>query len=52
MIIIKFISFIFAIWFTVLNIGLIKNKQSVPAINFLVQSITIALFIFIQFNLF
>jgi hypothetical protein len=52
MVYIKFISLVIAIWFTVVNLGLIKHKQDVSALNILIQAISIAVFVFIQFKLF
>lgn len=52
MIIVKFISLVIAIWFTVVNLGMIKHRQDVSALNILIQSISIAVFVFIQFKLF
>lgn len=52
MVILKFVSLVLAVWFTVLNFGLMFQKQEVPTGNFLVQALSIATFIFIQFNLF
>lgn len=52
MIIIKFISLVVAIWFTVINGYFIKLKEGIPASNFLVQAISIATFVFLQFNMF
>jgi hypothetical protein len=52
MVIIKFISLVVAILFSVINYGLIKNRQSVSLLNLLIQSISIVIFVFIQFKLF
>jgi len=52
MVVIKFISLVIAIWFSIVNIGSIAHKQNVPMLNLLIQSISIAIFVFIQFKLF
>lgn len=52
MIILKFISLVIAIWFSIVNFGLIKHGESVSTINLIIQAISISLFCFIQFNLF
>lgn len=51
MVIIKFISLVIAIWFSIVNFGLLHHKQAVSSINLLVQSVSIATFVFIQFGL-
>lgn len=50
--IMKFISLLLGIWFTILNYYFFKNKENIPPINFFIQAISITIFIFIQFNLF
>ena len=52
MIILKFVSLILAIWFSIVNFGSIAHKQNVPMINLLIQALSIATFVFIQFKLF
>ena len=52
MIIIKFISLIFAVWLTTVNVAKFSNGQSVSGWNFGIQSVSTATFIFLQFNLF
>ena len=52
MVVLKFISLVFAIWFSIINFGSIKQGTNVPMINLIIQSVSIALFCFIQFNLF
>lgn len=47
MVIIKFMSLVVAIWFSIVNYGLIKNNQSVPSLNLLTQAVCIAIFVFI-----
>jgi hypothetical protein len=50
-ILIKFISFVIAIWFTSVNIIKGVRGQRIPATNFMIMSISIATFVFLQFNL-
>ena len=50
--IVKFISLVVAIWFSIVNFGRMKYGQEVSSQNFAVQSVSIAVFVFIQFNLF
>lgn len=52
MIIFKFISLVLAIWFSIINFGSLAHKQNVPMINLLIQALSIAAFVFIQFKLF
>lgn len=52
MLILKFISLVLAFYFSVLNFGIIINKQALKVGNLLIQSLSIATFIFIQFKLF
>ena len=52
MIIIKFISLVIAIWFSIVNFGLLAHNQSVSTINLFIQALSIATFVFSQFKLF
>lgn len=52
MIVFKFISLVISIWLSIVTWGCIKNNQDVPALNLLIQSMSIATFCFIQFDLF
>lgn len=52
MIIIKFLALVIAIMFTVINFGKMLYEVDIPFANFLLQAISIATFIFLQFNLF
>ena len=49
--IVKFICLVFAIWFSIVNFAKIVKDQDVSAANFVLQAISIAGFIFIQFGL-
>lgn len=50
--IIKFVSLVIAIWVSIVNFALIKYRENVPIGNLIVQAVSIATFIFIQFDLF
>jgi hypothetical protein len=52
MIILKFVSLVLAIWFSIVNIGRIYCKQSVSITNLFIQAVSITTFVFIQFKLF
>lgn len=49
--IIKFVSLVIAIWFTAVNIVKAAQGSAIPSLNFLIMSVSIASFVFIQFNL-
>jgi len=49
--IVKFICLVLAIVYTVSNIGKMKYGKSISSFQFFAQAITIAGFIFLQFNL-
>lgn len=48
----KLFSLVFAIWFTEVNLlkGLLKHN--IPYHNFVIQSLSITIFVALQFNLF
>ena len=49
----KLLSLVFAIWLTEINIlKVCYTKEDVPYLNFLVQSLSITIFVALQFNLF
>lgn len=52
MIILKFISLVIAIWFSIVNFGSLAHKQNVSMINLLIQALSITTFLFVQFKLF
>jgi len=52
LIIIKFIALFVAIWFTMINIVSMYAKEYIPAINFIINALSITIFVFIQFKLY
>jgi hypothetical protein len=50
--ILKFVSLLIALWFTEINIMRFIRNADIPPINFFYQSVSIVLFIFLQFKLF
>lgn len=47
--IIKFICLFVGIWYSIVNVGLMKYEQDVPALNTFFQALGITGFIFLQF---
>lgn len=52
MIILKLIALFIGIWFTVINAVRLLGGASVGPINLLIQSISITIFLILQFNLY
>lgn len=52
LIVLKFVSLFFGIWFTNVNLGKLIYKQKISESNFFIQAISITIFIFIQFKLY
>ena len=48
----KFVSLVFSIWFGTLIFGRIIYRVKIYPLNFIIFSVSLATFIFIQFNLF
>lgn len=49
---IKLVALVFAIMFTTVNFGKMFRGHGVPSMNFLIQSVSIVVFIAIQFKLY
>ena len=49
LLVLKFVSLVFAIWFTNVNLAMVFYKQTIPEVNFFIQALSMTIFIFLQF---
>jgi hypothetical protein len=52
LIVFKIVGLFLAVWMTIVNVARISKDHSVPAINFIYQTVGIVLFVVIQFELY